>query len=162
MGQLALILTAGFAVLTRNTLYCALIVGLLALTWASSTLKPRKQKYAAAPIICVDEGGLEMARERFRTDARSMLREGYENYKGRPFYVPSPLGERLMIPSRYVEELKTAPVKDVDFVGTFYEVRLFEHCPNKVEDSKGSRCSRENTLLWEVDRLCIPELPSSS
>ncbi len=42
-------------------------------------------------------------------------------YKGRPFYIPSPLGERLMIPGKYVEELKTAPVDEVDFVGTFFE-----------------------------------------
>lgn len=27
-----------------------------------------------------------------------------------------------MIPSKYVEELKTAPVHEVDFVGTFFEV----------------------------------------
>jgi len=28
-----------------------------------------------------------------------------------------------MIPGKYVEELKTAAVRDVDFVGTFFEVR---------------------------------------
>ena len=27
-----------------------------------------------------------------------------------------------MIPSKYVEELKAAPVNEVDFVGTFFEV----------------------------------------
>ena len=55
-------------------------------------------------------------------DAREMLREGYEKYKGRPFCVPSPLGERLLIPGKYVEELKTAPVDKVDSVGTFDEI----------------------------------------
>lgn len=39
------------------------------------------------------------------------------------FYIPSPLGERLMIPLKYLDELKTAPVNHVDFVGTFIEVR---------------------------------------
>ena len=41
-----------------------------------------------------------------------------------PFYVPSRVGERLMIPARYVEELKNAPVKEVDTVATFYEVSV--------------------------------------
>ena len=97
--------------------YIAFLVLVLSYAW-----KPKKQKYAAAPIACVDNDELGAARERFRTDARVMLREGYEKYKGRPFYVPSPLGERLMIPGKYVEELKTAPVNEVDFVATFYEV----------------------------------------
>jgi hypothetical protein len=43
-------------------------------------------------------------------------------FKGSPFYVPTPLGERLIIPPKYVEELKGAPIEDVDFVGAFFEV----------------------------------------
>lgn len=38
------------------------------------------------------------------------------------FYVPSALGERLMIPVKYLEDLKTAPIDKVDFVATFAEV----------------------------------------
>ena len=86
----------------------------------------RKQKYAPAPIICVSEAGdLTAARQRFVSDAQSMLQEGYTQNKGKPFYVPSPLGERLMIPAKYVEELKTAPKEEVDFMGGFFE--MFEH-----------------------------------
>ncbi|RYP13363.1 hypothetical protein DL765_006904 [Monosporascus sp. GIB2] len=48
-----------------------------------------------------------------------LLIAGYREYKDSFYYVPSPLGERLMIPGRYIEELKTAPVEKVDFVGTF-------------------------------------------
>lgn len=134
MGQLALILPSNFALLTRNPLYCAFFIGFLAFLRAVSALKPRRQKYAAAPIVCLGDAGLPAARERFRTDAQNMLREGYEKHKGRPFYVPSPLGERLMIPREYVEELKTAPVQDVDFVGTFYEVysSLFDFWRSRV------------------------------
>lgn len=103
--------------------YIAFLVLALSYIW-----KPKKQKYAAAPIACVGNDDLGAARERFRTDARGMLREGYDKYKGRPFYVPSPLGERLMIPGKYVEELKTAPVNEVDFVATFYEVYWVPIC----------------------------------
>lgn len=108
-----------------NYFYYVLVVALLILTRVSYSLKPKKQRYANAPIACVEETPLKDARERFRTEARAMLREGYDKYKGRPFYIPSPLGERLMIPGNYVEELKTAPVDEVDFVGTFYEVYRF-------------------------------------
>ena len=104
-----------------------------------------KQRYIqGVPIIGSEEpGGIRQARENFSTDARSILTEGYEKayppstsiprvpvankdqYKCQsPFYVPTRLGERLMIPTRYVEELKNAPVKDVDFVATFFEVGI--------------------------------------
>lgn len=64
------------------------------------------------------------SRERFRHDSKAMLTEGYfrNNVNGGFFYVPSPLGERLMLPVRYLEDLKTAPVDKVDFVGTFIEM----------------------------------------
>lgn len=85
-------------------------------------------------------------RERFRENAKEMLEEGYRKVRGRNvasdavqradqpqsdggfFYVPSPLGERLMIPVKYLEELKTAPVEEVDFVATFIEVSLCHIC----------------------------------
>ena len=87
---------------------------------------PGKQKYAPAPIICVSEADdLPAARQRFVSDAQNVLLEGYAQNKGKPFYVPSPLGERLMIPAKYVEELKTAPKHEIDFMGGFFE--MFEH-----------------------------------
>lgn len=107
-------------------------------------LYPRqKQRYVPdVPIVGIEEpGGIKQARENFCTDAKSILSQGYqqacrssspvprislakqEQYKDQgPFYVPSRLGERLMIPAKYVEELKSAPVHEVDFVGTFFEV----------------------------------------
>lgn len=121
MDKASLIVSKDFHLLTDTPLYYVLLAVIL-ITSASYILKPEKQKYAAAPIACVEGMPLAAARERFRTDARGMLREGRAKYKGLPFYVPSPLGERLMIPAKYVEELKTAPVDEVDFVGTFFEV----------------------------------------
>ena len=123
MGQLGFFSPIALPLLSRDPLYHVLFLAVILLTSAGYVLKPKRQKYAMAPIACVEGTTLAAARERFRTDARGMLREGNEKYKGRPFYVPSPLGERLLIPSKYVEELKTAPVDEVDFVGTFFEVR---------------------------------------
>ncbi|KAI9168060.1 Ent-kaurene oxidase [Paramyrothecium foliicola] len=107
----------------QGVLITALLIGTLYIAWSSI---PVKQKYADAPIACVNpkdpEQTLEKARLRFKNDAVSMLQEGYRQFKGRPWYVPSPLGERLMLPSRYVEEIKTAPMDEVDFVATFFEM----------------------------------------
>ena len=105
----------------------------------------RKQRHVpGVPIVGVeDPGGIRQAGENFCTDARFILAEAHQKasrlfismpwyswlskdqYKSQsPFYVPSPLGERLMIPTKYVEELKNAPVKDVDVGTTFLEVSV--------------------------------------
>lgn len=39
-----------------------------------------------------------------------------------------------MIPVKYLEELKTAPVEEVDFVATFIEVSLFRRCEVKITE----------------------------
>ena len=46
-----------------------------------------------------------------------------DKFKGRPFYVLTSMGDRLMIPSKYVEELKNEPNERADFPATFVEVR---------------------------------------
>lgn len=48
-----------------------------------------------------------------------MLIKGYRQAEGDFYYVPSPLGERLMVPAWVFNELKTSPADKVDVVGTF-------------------------------------------
>ncbi|KAL9576510.1 MAG: hypothetical protein Q9212_007036, partial [Teloschistes hypoglaucus] len=82
-----------------------------------------KRLIPGVPIVGIDErGSVQAARKRFVHDAKGLLQEGYEMAGGGLFYVPSPLGERLMLPPKYVEELKSAPVDKVDFVATFQEM----------------------------------------
>lgn len=61
-------------------------------------------------------------RKAFIHGSRDMLIEGYRQTGGDFYYVPSPLGERLMVPSWVLNELKTSPIDKVDFVGTFIEM----------------------------------------
>ena len=118
----------------------------LLLAIGGPVLYPRKrQRYIpGVPIIGIEEpGGIKQARENFSTDAKTILIEGYqrachlqtssqvfpqlkkEQYKTQnPFYVPSRIGERLMIPMTYVEELNDVPAQEVDFVATFLEVSV--------------------------------------
>ncbi|KAH6674969.1 putative cytochrome P450 [Halenospora varia] len=69
-----------------------------------------------------DKESIKKNRLRFIHDGKSMLEEGYKKWCGNFFYVPSVLGERLMIPVKYLEDLKTAPIDKVDFVATFIEM----------------------------------------
>lgn len=64
------------------------------------------------------------------------------------FYVPSHLGERLMLPTKYLEDLKTSPVDKVDFVATFFEVR--DATSVHVYMLTCCRCSRVGTPQWVV------------
>lgn len=91
----------------------------------------------AAPL-----SDLKEAWASFRYGSKKMLLEGYQQVryhlgasvhvskltcfqnKGRPFYVPTPMGERLMLPSNYIEELKNEPNEKADFPATFVEVDL--------------------------------------
>ncbi|KAH8781070.1 putative cytochrome P450 [Diaporthe sp. PMI_573] len=86
---------------------------------------PKQRLIRGVPVIGgKDEKNRIRNRERFRHDSKAMLTEGYfhNNVDGGLFYVPTPLGERLMLPVRYLEDLKTAPMDKVDFVGTFIEM----------------------------------------
>ncbi|KAK1450481.1 cytochrome P450 [Colletotrichum melonis] len=101
--------------------FLGLTVGLIVLLFA---LLSDKQKLVPGVLVVGGNAkhSIKANRERFRQNAKEMLQEGYKRAKGDFFYVPSPLGERLMIPSRYLEELKTAPIDQVDFVATFIEM----------------------------------------
>ncbi|KAI7774920.1 hypothetical protein LA080_007658 [Diaporthe eres] len=107
---------------SRATIYVALLIGFILLI---SSFKPGGTQKLAPGIMVVggnEKQTIRANRERFRENAKEMLEEGYRKSDGGFFYVPSPLGERLMIPVKYLEELKTAPVEEVDFVATFIEM----------------------------------------
>ncbi|KAE8143645.1 putative cytochrome P450 [Aspergillus pseudotamarii] len=69
-----------------------------------------------------DSASIKKNRTRFVHDGMNMLLEGYRQNNGGLYYVPSKLGERLMLPTKYLEELKSAPIDEVDFVATFIEM----------------------------------------
>ncbi|KAI4087876.1 MAG: hypothetical protein LQ344_006501 [Seirophora lacunosa] len=100
------------------------VIFLLVTSSAYQSYSKRQRLAPGIPIVGLDKNGsVKAARKRFIPDARGLLREGYEMAKGGLFYVPSPLGERLMLHPKYIEELKSAPIDKVDFVATFQEVR---------------------------------------
>ncbi|KAJ0168794.1 Ent-kaurene oxidase, partial [Colletotrichum tanaceti] len=113
--------------LNKMALGCTFLTLMLALTALVFTYIHFNDQKLVPNVFVVGGGNaqnIKANRERFRTQAKEMLEEGYNRFQtgGDFFYVPSPLGERLMIPTKYLEELKTAPVDQVDFVATFTEM----------------------------------------
>jgi hypothetical protein len=60
-----------------------------------------------------------------------------------------------MIPVKYLEDLKTAPIDKVDFVATFQEV-MFPFYPY-VDTNGFYRCLKENIPPWGAGRRCTLE-----
>jgi hypothetical protein len=68
---------------------------------------------------------MKATRAKFRDDSKTLILDGYRHTQGEePFYVPSEQGPRLIIPARYMEELKSAPMDKVDFVGIIHQSRF--------------------------------------
>lgn len=68
-----------------------------------------------------------------------------------------------MIPVKYLEELKTAPVEEVDFVATFIEVSLHQiHARQYWLDTDEDRCLRANIRPWAAGQHCIHALSKHS
>lgn len=68
-----------------------------------------------------------------------------------------------MIPVKYLEELKTAPVEEVDFVATFIEVSLLRiHVRQYWLGADEDRCLRANIPPWAAGQHCILVLSKHS
>ncbi|TDZ21202.1 Ent-kaurene oxidase [Colletotrichum orbiculare MAFF 240422] len=115
------------ALSTINDSTNSVLIALLGAALAAVLLlcpKSTAQKYVEnVPVIGGCDGdSIKKNRARFVHDSKSMLLEGYRQTNRGMYYVPSKLGERLMLPVKYLEDLKSAPVDEVDFVATFIEM----------------------------------------
>ena len=110
--------------LTKIGVWIVIIPFIIVVAWIFYGLLSKRQRYVpGVPIIGKGPNeSLAYARERFRRHGKEMLCDGYRKHKGSPFYVPTPLGERLMLPPKYAEEVKNRPSEEFDFVGTFFEM----------------------------------------
>lgn len=102
----------------------AILTLLVPLFWTFWSKWSTTQRLVPGIPVVGGGGKHERARNRkaFIHGSRDILIEGYRQARGDFYYVPSPLGERLMVPSWVLNELKTSPVDKVDFVGTFIEM----------------------------------------
>ncbi|OTB02485.1 hypothetical protein M426DRAFT_195432 [Hypoxylon sp. CI-4A] len=99
----------------------AVLLGLISrYSWSHTS---RQRLIPTIPVIGGNsKESIRTNRAKFLHNSKQILLDGYREHGAGFFYVPSPYGERLMIPTQFLEELKTAPVDKVDFVGTFIEM----------------------------------------
>ena len=160
--------------------YWALLFATICILSIVSFSNPKRQTILQnVPVVGIDGvKSIRQARENFRHGSKNILLEGYRKvhllefilnparlsqYKGSPFYVPTKMGERLMIPAKYVEELKNAPASQADFPATFIEVGLaFQEEPMWDHVYLICRCTKGKLLLSGPSKLSIHVLLESS
>ncbi|KAI0516781.1 putative cytochrome P450 [Xylaria bambusicola] len=101
------------------------ITVILGLAWVSWTQWWRKPKLIPGIHVVGGDSRREImaSRERFRVASRQMVLSGYEETGGKDFYyVPSRAGERLVMPTHFIEELKSAAIQAVDFTGIMIDL----------------------------------------
>lgn len=100
-----------------------LLCGLLFLKLLIS-YRHQPRKLDGVYIAGLNDGrnSIASARKRMVSQCAEMMLEGYEATKGGFFYLPTPAGERLNIPTKYIEELKNAPDDRASFTDSFLEM----------------------------------------
>ncbi|KAI5928464.1 cytochrome P450 [Camillea tinctor] len=103
---------------------CSAIV--LLVLWLFSARPPvTKEALSHIPELRFDENDTP---ERYLSDSRSLLSKGYERYlrHGTPFQMRNPVGElgpQLLLPMKYLDEVKAAPASILSF--TEFSEKLF-------------------------------------
>ena len=156
-----------------SKIYWALLVAATCILSVVFFRNPKRQIILQdVPVVGVERTkSIRQAREEFRHGSKNMLLEGYRKvyllifiltpanyyqYKGKPFYVPTKMGERLMIPDKYVEELKNAPASQADFPATFIEVGIaFQEEPVCDYVDLVCRCTKGKLLASGPSKLSI-------
>ncbi|KAI0516800.1 cytochrome P450 [Xylaria bambusicola] len=89
----------------------AIVGPLIYSSFFSDSLAAKKRRLAHIPELKFEENNTP---ERYRSETRSLLRQGYEKYLqyGVPFQFANPvaeLGNQVILPVKYLEEVKRAP-----------------------------------------------------
>ncbi|KAI9739473.1 MAG: hypothetical protein M1818_005161 [Claussenomyces sp. TS43310] len=103
-----------------NNVWAGLMLLIIVLAICIQPVSKKQKLVSGMPVVGgSDHASIKKQRGRFVYDSKAMLAEGYAKHKGNSFYIPTNAGGRLMIPGKYLEDLKTASIDKVDFVATF-------------------------------------------
>ncbi|KAH6657932.1 cytochrome P450 [Truncatella angustata] len=102
-----------------STSYYLIIVVLCGLLLALQRRRATKRQFAGLPRVGIDPGllgvRLRAAKDEFFTQGQKLLEQGYEQYKDTPYIIQTCDNERLVIPDKYIEELKNLPDTQISF-----------------------------------------------
>lgn len=109
--------------------FALIVTSLVGVAWMQLIGKPTPKLVPGLYIVGGgSENEIKKTKEKFRFGSKDLIVDGYRKTEGKdPYYVPSELGVRMVIPARFMEELKSAPMNKVDFVGIVQEMFEGKH-----------------------------------
>ncbi|KAI0401753.1 cytochrome P450 [Xylaria palmicola] len=101
------------------TALCLVVAGVcLLLVWLARRIRVRR-RFQGLPRVGIDPGLLgfrtRAAKDEFFFHGQQLLDQGYEKYKDTPYVVHTCDNERLVIPNKFIEELKNLPEAQLSF-----------------------------------------------
>ncbi|KAI0546145.1 cytochrome P450 [Xylaria curta] len=95
-----------------------LIGACLLLIWLAGRVQARR-RFQELPRVGIDPGLLGLhtraAKDEFFSHGQQLLDQGYEKYKDTPYVIHTCDNERLVIPDKFIEELKNLPDTQLSF-----------------------------------------------
>ncbi|KAF3059495.1 Ent-kaurene oxidase [Daldinia childiae] len=94
------------------------LVGVLFAAWVGERISSRR-RFKGLPRVGIDPGlfdlRLQAAKDEFYARGQQLLEEGYEQHKDTPYVIQTCDNERLVVPDKFIEELKNLPDNRISF-----------------------------------------------
>ncbi|KAI1803205.1 cytochrome P450 [Daldinia bambusicola] len=94
------------------------LAGALLAVWLRGRISSRN-RFKGLPRVGIDPGlfglGLQAAKDEFYNRGQQLLEQGYEQYKDTPYIIQTCDNERLVVPDKFIEELKNLPENRISF-----------------------------------------------
>ncbi|KAI8957377.1 cytochrome P450 [Daldinia sp. FL1419] len=94
------------------------LVGVLLAAWIKERIASRR-RFKGLPRVGIDPGlfglRLKAARDEFYVRGQQLLVQGYEQHKDTPYIIQTCDNERLVVPDKFIEELKNLPDNRISF-----------------------------------------------
>ncbi|KAH8722622.1 cytochrome P450 [Phaeosphaeriaceae sp. PMI808] len=116
----------------------------LLLTWVGQRFSARR-RFKGLPRVGIDPGflGLRLsaARAQFFAHGQQLLEEGYSEHKDTPYLIQTVDNERLVVPDRYIDELKNLLDTQISFKEELVDRFMGKY--TKMDAVRGSDIHRE-------------------
>ncbi|KAK8092856.1 cytochrome P450 [Apiospora kogelbergensis] len=120
------------------------LIGSLSVLWVIHVISLKK-RFKGLPRVGMDPGFLgrksNAAKDEFFHHGRRLMEEGYAKYKDTPYIIQTCDNERLVIPDKYIEELKNLPDSQLSFKEELLERFMGKY--TKLDAVRGTNIHRD-------------------
>ncbi|KAI1385879.1 cytochrome P450 [Hypoxylon trugodes] len=143
----------------NNTLVFIAPGSTLLLTWLERRVSSRR-KFAGLPRLGIDPGFLglrtQAAKNEFFAKGQQLLEDGYTKHKDTPYVIHTCENERLVIPNRFIEELKNLPDTQLSFKEELLDRFMGRY--TKLDAVRGTNIHR-NIVQFHLTKSLVNILP---